>query len=258
MKKVALITGASGGIGLEFARIHAAQGGDLVVVARREEALQELQQELESKHGVSVLCIAVDLTEADAPQRVFDRLQAESIEVDVLINNAGFGGHGKFYERAWESDAAMIQLNVTALCHLTRLILPGMVERNRGQILNVASLAGFLPGPLQAVYYATKAFVISFSQAIAEELADTNVTSTALCPGAVDTGFASTANVEDVEGFKNMASSVDVAKIGYDAMKQGKLVVTNTWQNWFLKNVVIPLLPTRMLLKISRQTMEKS
>ena len=257
MNNFALITGASGGIGRDFARIHAAEGGDLVIVARREESLQNLKQELESKHDVSVLCISVDLTEADAPRRVFDQLKSEDIEIDVLINNAGFGGHGKFHEREWEKDEAMIQLNITALCHLTRLFLPGMVQRNRGKILHVASMAAFLPGPLQAVYYATKAFVVSFSQALAEELSDTKVTSTALCPGAVDTGFASTANVEDVEGFKNMATSMDVAKVGYDAMLAGKLVVTNDWKYTFLKNWMMPFLPARTLLRISRHSMEK-
>lgn len=258
MKNVALITGASGGIGREFARLHAERGGDLVIIARREEALQELKQELESKHGVEVLCIAADLTEQDAPQRLFDQVQSAGIEIDVLINNAGFGGHGKFHERAWEQDQAMIQLNVTTLCHLTRLILPGMVERNRGKILHVASIAAFLPGPLQAVYYATKAFVVSFSQAIAEELSDTQVTSTALCPGAIETEFARTANVEDVEAFENAASPRDVAQVGYDAMVAGKLVVTNDWKLSFLKNWFIPFLPARMLLKMSRRTMEKN
>ena len=258
MKNTALITGASGGIGRDFACIHAEKGGDLVIIARREEALQELKKELESKHGVSAMYVAIDLTEPDAPQRVFDQVQAAGIEIDVLINNAGFGGHGKFHERPWEQDAAMIQLNVTALCHLTRQFLPGMVERNRGKILHVASMAAFLPGPLQAVYYATKAFVVSFSQAIAEELSDTNVTSTVLCPGAVETKFASTANLEDVEAFKNAAAPRDVAQAGYDAMLAGKLVVSNDWKLTVLKNWVIPFLPARTLLKISRQSMEKS
>ena len=258
MKNVALITGASGGIGRDLARIHAAQGGDLVIVARRREALEEVKQELESKHGVSVMCIAADLTEQHAPQQVFDEVQSAGVEIEMLINNAGFGGHGKFHERPWEQDEAMIQLNVTALCELTRLVLPGMVERNRGKILNVASMAAFLPGPLQAVYYATKAFVVSFSQAIAEELSDTNITVTALCPGAVDTGFASTANVEEAQGFQKMASSTDVAQVGYNGMLRGKLVVTNDWKLRLVKNWVIPFLPAWTLLKISRRTMEKA
>ena len=258
MNNIALITGASGGIGRDLARIHAEQGGDLVVVARREAALIEVKTELEAAHGVNVMCVAADLTEQNAPQRVFDEVHGAGIEVDVLINNAGFGGHGKFHERPWEKDAAMIQLNVTALCHLTRLFLPGMVERNRGKILHVASMAAFLPGPLQAVYYATKAFVVSFSQAIAEELSDTNVTSTALCPGAVETDFVNAANLEGVEAFDNAASPRDVAQAGYDAMLAGKLVVSNDWKLTLLKNCFIPLIPARTLLKMSRRTMEKS
>lgn len=257
MTNTALITGASGGIGRDFARIHAARGGDLVIVARREEALRDLKAELEEKHAVRVLCIAADLTDVDAPQQVYDQVRRAELEIDILINNAGFGGHGKFHQREWEQDKSMIQLNVTALCALTHHVLQDMVARNRGRILNVASMAAFLPGPLQAVYYATKSFVVSFSQAIAEELSDKNITVTALCPGAVETGFGSRANVQDVEGFRSMASSMDVATVGYEGMLQGKLVVTNQWKLTFLKNWVLPLVPARTLLKMSRRAMEK-
>ena len=192
MQNVALITGASSGIGKELARLHASKGGGLVMVARREDALLELKSELESKHDVEVRCISEDLSDPASPQRVFDQCQAENIEVEYLINNAGFGGHGRFYERPWDKDKAMIQVNVTSLVELTRLFLPEMVARNHGKVLNTASTAGFIPGPLQAVYYATKAFVVSFSQAIDEELrsADVDVSVTALCPGAVATEFA--------------------------------------------------------------------
>ena len=258
MSNTALITGASGGIGRDFARIHASKGGDLILVARRMEALQEIKKELESSHKVNVTCLAEDLTAEGAPKRIYDQLQSDGIEVDILINNAGFGGHGLFHERRWEDDNSMIDLNVTALCEMSHLFIPGMVARKRGKILNVASMAAFLPGPLQAVYYATKAFVVSFSQALAEELGEYNITVTTLCPGAVDTGFASRANVEEVSGFTNMAKPMDVAKAGYQGMERGKLIVSNKWSYLFMKNWMLPFVPTRMLLRMSRQSMEKN
>lgn len=256
-KNTAIITGASSGIGLEFAHLHAEAGGDVVVVARRRSALEELSNELMSKHQTSVLVIEADLTEEDAPAEVYQRVTDAGIEVDCLINNAGFGGHGLFHEREWKQDEAMIQLNVLALAELTRLFLPGMVERKRGKILNVASTAGFLPGPLQATYYATKAFVLSFSQAIAEELSNTGVTVTALCPGPVDTGFAKAGNLEDVEAFDQAASARTVAELGYQAMLDGKLVVIDDWKLGFLLDWVVPFLPRKLVLRMSRQAMEK-
>ncbi|MEM9305209.1 MAG: SDR family oxidoreductase, partial [Pseudomonadota bacterium] len=166
----ALVTGASGGIGLELARLHASKGGDLVVVARSADRLEALRAELEEKHGVSVSVIARDLAEPDAAEAIFAETEAAGVEIDVLMNNAGFGLHGAFHEQQWGRVQAMMQVNMVALTALTRRYLPGMVERGRGRILNVSSTASFLPGPLQAVYYATKAYVTSFSQAIAEEL----------------------------------------------------------------------------------------
>lgn len=260
MKNTALITGASSGIGKELARLHASKGGDLVIVARREESLLELKSELESQHGVQVQCIAADLSEPTSPQQIYDRCKAENIEVEYLINNAGFGGHGRFHEREWAKDKAMIQVNVTSLVELTRLFLPAMFARKSGRILNTASTAAFLPGPLQAVYYATKSFVVSFSQAVDEELrsAGSNVTVTALCPGAVATGFVSAGDLEGVDVFKNANSPASVAKVGYDAMMSGQLIAFNQFSLKFLLNWIIPLLPRRTVLKMSRQTMEKS
>lgn len=260
MNNVALITGASSGIGKELARLHASKGNDLVIVARREQALAELASELESQHGIRVVCIAADLSDPNSPQRVYDQCVADSIEVDYLINNAGFGGHGRFYERDWSQDESMIQLNVTSLAHLTRLFLPGMVARNRGKILNTASTAGFLPGPLQATYYATKAFVVSFSQAIDEELrsAKTGITVTALCPGPVATGFVEAGGLDDVDAWKNAPTPASVAKVGYDAMMKGKLIAINQFSLKFLLYWVMPFLPRRTVLRMSRQSMEKS
>ncbi|MDX1284022.1 MAG: SDR family oxidoreductase, partial [Draconibacterium sp.] len=196
MKNVALITGASTGIGKEFANIHAEKGGDLIIVARRLEKLEELKTELEKKHSVKVLVIAKDLSLAEAPKEIYDEVKAAGIEVEYLINNAGFGGRGKFHEREWDKDLAMINLNVLALTALTRFFLPDFVKRNSGKILNVSSTASFMPGPLQAVYFATKAYVTYFSNAIAEELHDTKVTVTNLMPGATETEFAQVSGMD--------------------------------------------------------------
>jgi uncharacterized protein len=258
MANTALITGASSGIGRDLARIHARRGGDLVVVARRREALEELKLELEKEHGVSVVCMAADLTEPGAVQRIYDELKQQAVEIDVLVNNAGFGGHGKFYERPWADDEVMIQLNVTTLCAMTHAFVQDMVARKRGKILNVASTAGLLPGPLQAVYYATKAFVVSFSQAISEELLDANITVTALCPGPVDTGFIERAGLDGVALVKQSASSMDVAKVGYSAMQAGKLIAFDDWKLGFVLTWIVPFLPRRMVLRLSRRAMEKS
>ena len=189
MGNTALVTDASSVIGAELARLHAAKGGDLVLVARREKALNDLKSELESAYGIKATVMAADLAQPNAAEKIFTVTEAAEIQIDVLINNAGFSGHGKFYKRDLSKDQAMMQVNMVSLVNLTHLYLQGMVSRNAGKILHVASTAGFVPGPLQAVYYATIAFVVSFSQAIAQELSDTNVTSTVLCPGAVVTGF---------------------------------------------------------------------
>ena len=194
MANTALITGASGGIGRDIAYLHAEAGGDIVAVARSQDSLAELKTELEAKFGIQVTVIAMDLGKPEAAKLLYAEVNNAGIEIDVLINNAGFGGHGLFHERDWEEDQAMIQLNVMALTGITHYFVQAMVKRQRGKILNVASTAGFLPGPLQATYYATKAFVLSFSQAIAEELSESNITVTALCPGPVKTGFAKRAN----------------------------------------------------------------
>lgn len=259
MGNTALITGASSGIGAEFARLHARKGGDLVLVARREEELNALKQELEKAHGITATVIVADLAAPGAAQKVFAATEKAGQEVDILINNAGFGGHGKFHERDLAKDQAMMQVNMNALVDLTHLYMQGMVSRHSGKILQVASTAGMMPGPLQAVYYATKAFVISFSQAIAEELSGTGVTSTALCPGAVDTGFVAAGDLEGASLFqKPGASPVSVAECGYKAMLAGDLVKINEPALNFALNWVIPLLPRKLVLKMSRSTMEKS
>lgn len=258
MSNTALITGASGGIGAEFARIHARQGGDLILVARSADKLQALKDELESAHKVQVTTIAQDLSQPGAAQEVAAATQDAGLTVDILINNAGFGGHGKFHEREIRRDLEMIQLNIAALTELSHLFLQGMVERGHGQILNVASTAGFLPGPLQATYYATKAFVLSFSQAIAEELKGTGVSVTALCPGPVATGFVAAGDLDGVAVFDKAASAASVAEYGYKAMQNQKLVAINDFGLKFVLNCVLPFLPRKMVLATSRKSMEKS
>lgn len=257
MSNTALITGASGGIGLELARIHARKGGDLVLVARSEDKLNTLKEELEAEHGVKVDVIALDLSQPDAADILFDKTEVLGLQIDTLINNAGFGGHGKFYERSLADEQAMMQVNMVSLTNLTHLYIKGMVERNQGRVLNVSSTASFMPGPLQAVYYATKSYVTSFSQAVAEEVKDRNVTVTALCPGTVATGFVAAGNLEGLDAWKNAKTPESVAECGYKAMEAGDLVAFNESPLKFMLNWIIPLLPRRTVLKISRQFMEK-
>ena len=257
MTSTALITGASSGIGAEFARYHASRGGNLVLVARREDALEKLKSELERSYNIKATIIAADLSQPDSASSIYKATEDTGIQVDILINNTGFGGHGKFHERELTKDQAMMQVNMVSVVNLTHLYLQGMVARNTGKILNVASTAAFMPGPLQAVYYATKSFVVSFSQAIAQELSGTNITSTALCPGAVATGFVKAGDLEGVSAWDNAATPKSVAKYGYDAMLKGDLVAINERSLSFMLNWVIPFLPRKMVLKMSQKFMEK-
>lgn len=249
-KKVALITGASSGIGREFARIHASRGGNLVIIARSEDKLRELKEELEKKYQVNVKIIVKDLTSPQASQEIYNEVKEAGIKIDYLINNAGFGGRGFFHERPMELDLQMIQVNIVALTTLTRLFLPDFVQRNEGKILNVSSTAALMPGPLQAVYYATKAYVAFFSNAIAEELRDTNITVTNLMPGATDTGFAKTSDMNNTGVFAKPVSPETVAKEGYEGMLKGKLdVISGLSMSQRLMMATIPFAPKKMLLK---------
>ncbi|HSO87903.1 MAG TPA: SDR family oxidoreductase [Draconibacterium sp.] len=256
-KKTALITGASTGIGKELAIIHAEKGGDLVIVARSKEKLEKLKNELENKYSVKVMVITKDLAAPTAPKEIYDEVKKTGIQVDFLINNAGFGGLGKFHERERELDLAMINLNIVALTSLTRLFLPDLVKRNEGRILNISSTASLLPGPLQAVYFATKAYVTFFSNAIAEELSDTNVTVTALLPGATETEFGRVSGMDKTSMFQKTASARTVAEDGYNGMLKGKLdVITGvTFAQRIMFNLV-PFVPKKMLLKQVRQMQE--
>lgn len=226
MKNTALITGASSGIGLELARIHASKGDNLVIVARNKQNLDELKAELESKYNISVLTIGIDLSVPDAPKEVFAITKAAGIRIDYLINDAGFGNHSLYAESDWEINKNMIHVNILAVSQFIRLYLPEMIARKDGKILNLASSAAFMPGPLMAVYYATKSYVLSLSQGINSEIRKSGVTMTALCPGPTDTGFAVAADAVNARVFTTikMASARSVAEYGYNAMMKGKAV----------------------------------
>jgi len=257
MNNTALITGASSGIGKELAHIHAEKGGDLVVVARSKKKLIALKKELENKFKINVLVIVKDLTKTEATKEIYDEVKAAGITITYLINNAGFGGIGKFHERKLEEDIAMIHLNIIALTSLTHYFLKDFVANKKGKILNVSSTASLMAGPLQAVYFATKAFVTSFSNAIAEELSNTNVTVTNLMPGATETGFGEISGMDKTAMFKNTANPRDVAEDGYNAMIEGKLDVVSGVslpQKMILK--MIPLTPKNILLKQVKKMQE--
>ncbi|KIN77635.1 SDR family NAD(P)-dependent oxidoreductase [Sulfitobacter mediterraneus] len=258
MSNTALITGASSGIGMEFARYHASKGGDVIVTARREDTLNTLKAELEQKHGVKVHVFALDLGADGGAEALYQQVKAAGLKVDILINNAGFGGQGAHIDRPLKGELGMIDLNVKALVALTHLAAADMVAQGGGKILQVGSTAGFMPGPNQAVYFATKAFVKSFSEGIDQELRPRGVTSTVLAPGYVETEFAQAANLEGTKlvlgGGKTPAS---VAKHGYDAMMRGDLVTVNERGLGFMVNWVIPLLPRRQVLKMVQNMQAK-
>jgi len=227
MRNTALVTGASAGIGLELARLFARRRHDVVLVARRGERLREIADELEAKHGITAHVMVADLATADAARAVFDRVQQQGIEVEYLVNNAGFGTFGPFAETDPQATMDLVSLNIGALTELTALFLPHMVERRSGRVLNVASAAAFQPGPLMATYYASKAYVLHFSEALNEELEGKGVSVTALCPGPVRTEFQQVAGME-TSGLvlnKRLITVEEVAEAGYDAMMRGKAYV---------------------------------
>lgn len=250
MKNLALITGASSGIGLELARIHASKGGDLILVARREAEMLELAQELKAAYAVEVRVEVCDLSIPDAAKQLMTQIGSLAEEVEILINNAGFGGFGNFVDRPLEQEQEMIRLNISTLTELTHLMLPHMIKKGRGKILNTASSAGFMPGPLQSVYFATKAFVVSFTQGIHHELKPHGISVTALCPGPVSTGFEKTAGLEGVDLFKMAVKPAHTAKAGYRGMEKGRMIVFDQRLMSFSVNWIIPFVPRSMLLKM--------
>lgn len=228
MKKTALITGATSGLGYEFVQLLAKEQYNLIVVARNEEKLLSIKSEFPL---LNVTTIPMDLSKPGSVRKLVEEIQEKELQVDVLINNAGFGLLGKFDELNVEKQLEMIQLNISALTELTHAFLPQMKKQKFGQIMNVASTAAFQPGPMMAVYYATKAYVLSFSEALVEELAGTGVTVTTLCPGATKTNFGSVANVEKTKMFSKAMDATTVAALGYNGMKKGKRVVITGGSN---------------------------
>jgi short-subunit dehydrogenase len=256
--KTALITGASGGIGYELAKLFGRDGYNLVLVARSAETLNQLAAELQTQHGVRVTVAPVDLGEPSAPRFLFDQLRREGINVDILVNNAGFGVFGEFVQMPEKEILDQIQLNITALTRLTKLFLAPMLERRGGRIMNVASTAAFQPGPLMAVYYATKAYVLSFSEALANELRGSGVTVSCFCPGATNTGFAKRAGIEGSRLFKIGAMNVEtVARDGYRGLMAGRTMVISGMRNWLVAESV-RFAPRRVVTAISRWVTEKA
>ena len=226
-RKTALVTGASGGIGEALARTLAQHGYNLILVARTASKLEALGAELTAKNGIQTTSIANDLSAFDASEKLVKELETRGLNVDVLVNNAGFGEYGDFATGDPIKQQQMILLNVMTLTMLTRALLPKMLERKSGRIMNVASTAAFMPGPLMSVYYATKAYVLSFSEALAEELVGSGVTVTALCPGPTESDFQARADMQDSKLVKGKAlmTSKEVSEEGIAALERGQRVV---------------------------------
>lgn len=239
-RNTALVTGASSGIGREFARLLAEHGHDVVLVARRTTRLEELANELQQRYAVQATVVAMDLSETNAAQEIYSEVRRRGIEIDVLVNNAGFNVYGPFVQTDLENEMRMIEVNIKALVALTKLAVRGMVERGFGRILNLGSTGSFAPAPLDSLYAASKAFVLSFSEAIAEELKGTGVTVTVLCPGPTQTEFAARAGMSDTKIFSGRLMSVQqVASIGYRALMRGQTTVVtglaNKIQIWSMR-----------------------
>jgi short-subunit dehydrogenase len=252
-----LITGASGGIGYEFANLFAKDGHDLVLVARNADRLNKVANELSQGRSISVKTVPLDLSTPAAPQSIFNELQREGIAIDTLINNAGFGKYGNFSDIPIDESLGQIQLNVAALTALTRLFVGPMIERRAGKIMNVASTAGFQPGPGMAVYYATKAFVISFSEALANEVKEKGVTVTCLCPGVTDTDFQDRADMRNSRLLR-LGRPMDAATValdGYRALMSGKVLEIPGFLNRLIAQSV-RFSPRKLVTEISRRILE--
>ncbi|MEA5572297.1 SDR family oxidoreductase [Calothrix sp. UHCC 0171] len=256
-KKTALITGAAAGIGYELASIFARDGYNLVLVDKNEQQLANVTNELKSKFGSLITMITKDLSLPTSSLEIYSQLQAASINVDFLVNNAGFGHYGFFADTDLTSELDMLQVNLVTLTHMTKLFVRDMAKRGQGKVLNVASTAAFQPGPLMAVYFATKAYVLSFSQAIANELEGTGVTVTVLCPGPTESAFHVTtgmAETELVKG-KKMMDAATVARVGYRGLMANKTVVIPGVKNRILAETV-RFIPRSLVTKFVRNMQE--
>lgn len=258
-KNYALITGASSGIGRDLTHCFAADGWSVILTARRETQLQHLAQEVSSKYGISAQVLAGDLSDPKTPEELFKSCESQCWEVGALVNNAGFGNYGTFHESDLQKELSLIQVNITALTHLCKLFIQPMISRQRGYILNVGSTAGFQPGPLMAVYYASKAYVVHFSEAIANELKDFGIHVSVLCPGPTQTEFVEQAGMEGSKLFKSMhvMDSSSVAQAGYDGLMTGKTVVIPGLMNK-LTVQSNRISPRKWVTKVVRQIQERS
>ncbi|WP_187262644.1 SDR family NAD(P)-dependent oxidoreductase [Pontibacter beigongshangensis] len=258
MKYTALITGASGGIGYQLAKLFAKDGHNLVLVARSEDKLQQMALQFAIKYKIYTKVIAQDLAKPEAPQLIFDELKREGLQLDILVNNAGFANYGYFRETDVQKELAMMQVNMLALTHLTKLFLAQIRTDRPAKVLNIASTAAFPPGPLMAVYYATKAYVLSFSEALAAEQEGTNVSITVLCPGATATDFKERANLDGSGIFRDslLADANDVAKAGYEGMMAGEVLVFPSLKDK-LTAFSVRLAPRRLVRKLVKVIQEK-
>jgi uncharacterized protein len=261
-KKTALITGASGGIGLDLAREFAKDGYNLVLVARSKDKLEAIAADFAKQYNISATVIAKDLARTSAPDELYNDIKTQGIQIDALVNNAGFATYGKFVEIPLERELQEMQLNMVTLTHLSKLFGKDMVARRNGKILNVASTAAFQPGPLMAVYYATKAYVLSFSEALANEFEGTGVTVTVLCPGPTESGFQERAAMQESKlvqkgGMMRMMTSAEVAAQGYEAAKRGQTVIIPGFANQM--GTLLPrFLPRNMVTRTVRNMQERT
>ncbi|PWG00389.1 SDR family NAD(P)-dependent oxidoreductase [Levilactobacillus bambusae] len=249
MTKTGLITGATGGLGSEFVKLFAAKGNDLVVVGRNPQKLTTLKKDTENDYGVRVYTIAVDFSDETAAEQIYEQVKKDQLQIDYLVNNAGLGGQGSFIERTMDQDISMMRVNMLVPTKLMKLFIPEFVKRGSGKVLNVSSSAALIPGPLQAEYYATKAYLTSLSNAIAYEVKDTGVTVTTLMPGAIETGFAKAGGLTQTKMFAHGAEAADVALEGYKAMQAGKLNVfagLSSIQRPFVG--LMPLMPKKAIM----------
>lgn len=258
MNKTALITGASKGIGRELALLFAEKRCHLVLVARSEKELIQFKKELEEQFPVTVLVLVNDLSLPEAAQELFDEIKGREIDPDYLVNNAGFGDYGAFADTSWERYEKMIALNVTTLTHLTHLFVNDWRGRKHGRILNISSTAAFQPGPMMAVYFATKAFVLHLSEAIGDELKEDHITVTALCPGPTDTHFGEESKMNASQLVKNVkiAGAREVALLGFNAMMKGKPVAIHGAMNRLVP-FAIRFMPRKWVTRLSAKVMRK-
>jgi short-subunit dehydrogenase len=253
-----LITGASSGIGLELAKIFAREGYNLVLVARSQDKLQELAEELVSTNR-NITIISKDLTIDGACQAVYDEVISQNIQIDILVNNAGFGDFGLFHKGNIAIYTQMIQLNIQSLTQLTYLFGKDMIVRKSGKILNLASIASFFPGPLMSVYYATKHYVLAFSEGIANEWQPYGVTVTALCPGPTQSGFQKVSQMSKSAIVKNkqLPTAKEVAEFGYKALMNNNTVAVHRWMNRVLI-ILVKFLPRKYIPQIIRQAQREA